>query len=256
MTEALMTNDNVKAAVKEKYAEIAKTANSCCGPSCGCGTETGLAGTIIMNDLYTGVDPQIRKDADLGLGCGTPTAFADMAEGMTILDLGSGAGIDVFLAAKQVGPTGKAIGVDMTEEMIARAEMNKKKLGLTNVEFRRGEIENLPVESGSIDRILSNCVINLVPDKKQAFAEMYRVLKPGGKFTVSDIVSIGQLPTTLRANLLEWAGCVAGALDRNEYLTVIQNAGFRDVTVVAEKPYNLGPKSPFGLHSITVSAAK
>jgi len=251
-----MNNDDIKAAVKTKYAEIAKAANSCCGPSCGCGTDPGLAGTITMNDLYTGADSQIRKEADLGLGCGTPTSFADIAEGMTVLDLGSGAGIDVFLAAKQVGPTGKVIGVDMTEEMIARAETNKKKLGLSNVEFRKGEIENLPVESGSIDRILSNCVINLVPEKKVAFAEMYRVLKPGGKFTVSDIVSIGQIPSAVRANLLEWAGCVAGALDRNEYLTVIKNAGFRDVNVVAEKSYNLDGNSSFGLHSITVSATK
>jgi ubiquinone/menaquinone biosynthesis C-methylase UbiE len=249
-------DDDIKAAVKAKYAEIAKAANSCCGPSCGCGTESGVAGTITMNDLYAGADSRIRNEADLGLGCGTPTAYADIAEGMTVLDLGSGAGIDVFLAAKQVGPTGRVIGVDMTEEMIARAETNRKKLGMTNVKFRKGEIENLPVESGSIDRILSNCVINLVPEKEQAFAEMYRVLKPGGKFTVSDIVSIGEIPSALRANLLEWAGCVAGALDRNEYLAVIQNAGFREVIVVAEKSYDLGDSSSFGLHSITVSAIK
>jgi arsenite methyltransferase len=251
-----MSDTEIKSAVRDKYGEIARKAASCCGPACGCNADGGIAGTITMNDLYGDADRSIRETADLGLGCGTPAAFADIKEGMTVLDLGSGAGIDVFIAARQVGPGGRVIGVDMTKEMIVRARVNKNKLGAENTEFRLGEIENLPVESGSVDRILSNCVINLVPDKRQAFAEMHRVLKSGGKFTVSDIVSAGQIPEETRQNMLEWAGCVAGALDREEYLEIVREAGFREVTVVAEKRYSLDQNVPFGLHSITVSATK
>jgi arsenite methyltransferase len=251
-----MSDSEIKSAVKEKYGEIARNAGSCCGPTCGCGTDAGLAGTISMNGLYSDVDAEVRENADLGLGCGTPTAFADLEEGMTVLDLGSGAGIDVFVAAKKVGRSGLVIGVDMTEEMIRRAEANKAKLKAANTEFRLGEIENLPVAPGSVDRIISNCVINLVPDKSRAFAEMYRVMKPGGKFTVSDIVSVGQIPEELRKDLTEWAGCVAGALDREEYLGIARATGFRDVTVVSDKSYKLDPTVPFGLHSITVSGTR
>jgi arsenite methyltransferase len=251
-----MSDSEIKSAVKEKYGEIARNAGSCCDPTCGCGTDAGLAGTITMNGLYSDVDAEVRENADLGLGCGTPTAFADLEEGMTVLDLGSGAGIDVFVAAKKVGPSGLVIGVDMTEEMIRRAEANKEKLKAANTEFRLGEIENLPVAPGSVDRIISNCVINLVPDKARAFAEMYRVMKPGGKFTVSDIVSVGQIPEELRKDLTEWAGCVAGALDREEYLGIARAAGFRDVTVVSDTSYKLDPTVPFGLHSITVSGTR
>ena len=251
-----MSSDDIKNSVKDKYGRIATIASSCCGPSCGCGTDTGIASTITMNNLYPTVDKEIRESADLGLGCGTPTAFADLTKGMTVLDLGSGAGIDVFIAAKEVGPEGKAIGVDMTDEMLAKAETNKRKLGIQNAEFRKGEIENLPVESDSVDRIISNCVINLVPDKQVAFGEMFRVLKPGGKFTVSDIVSIGAIPEPLKHNMEEWAGCVAGALEREEYLAIIRKAGFREVNVVAEKPYTLDPALKFGLQSVTVQASK
>lgn len=251
-----MSDSDIKSAVKEKYGEIAKKSASCCGPTCGCGTDAGIAGTIIMNDLYSDVDAEVRESADLGLGCGTPTAFADLEEGMTVLDLGSGAGIDVFVAAKKVGGSGRVIGVDMTEEMIKRAEANKSKLKAANTEFRLGEIENLPVASGSVDRIISNCVINLVPDKTRAFAEMYRVMKQGGKFTVSDIVSVGQIPEEVRKDLTEWAGCVAGALDREEYLGIARATGFKDVTVVSDKPYTLDVTVRFGLHSITVSGTR
>jgi arsenite methyltransferase len=251
-----MSDSEIKSAVKQKYGAIAGKSGSCCGPSCGCGTDAGIAGTITMNDLYTDADPEVRENADLGLGCGTPTAFADLVEGMTVLDLGSGAGIDVFLAAKKVGPSGRVIGVDMTEEMIWRASANKTKLKAVNTEFRLGEIESLPVANGSVDRIISNCVINLVPDKSRAFAEMYRVLKPGGKFTVSDIVSAGSIPDDVRKDLSEWAGCVAGAVDREAYLGIVREAGFRDVTVVSEKSYNLDAAVTFGLHSITVSGRR
>ncbi|HUI09383.1 MAG TPA: arsenite methyltransferase [Bacteroidota bacterium] len=251
-----MSATDIKTAVKEKYGEIARNSGSCCGPTCGCGTGEGIAGSIMINELYKGEDADVLSRADLGLGCGTPTAFADLEEGMTVLDLGSGAGIDVFLAARKVGPKGRAIGVDMTEAMIRRADENKAKLNATNTEFRPGEIENLPVAAGTVDRILSNCVINLVPDKRRAFAEMYRVLKPGGKFTVSDIVSVGEMPGEVRQDLSEWAGCVAGALDREAYLNIAREAGFREVNVVSERAYTLHPSLSFGLQSITVSGTK
>jgi arsenite methyltransferase len=175
---------------------------------------------------------------------------------MTVLDLGSGAGIDVFVASRQVGTTGRVIGVDMTQEMIDRAEANRRKLMIENVEFRLGEIEHLPVASSSVDRILSNCVINLVPDKPAAFAEMFRVLRPGGTFAVSDIVSVGRIPEEVRNDMLEWAGCVGGALQKDEYLSLVAEAGFVDLHLSAEKPYQLDSSLPFGLRSITLSATR
>jgi arsenite methyltransferase len=251
-----MNNSTIKSAVKEKYGEIARVSSSCCKPACGCGTDSSVTGTITMTDLYNDVDERIREVADLGLGCGTPTAFADLAQGMTVLDLGSGGGIDVFVAAKQIGPSGRAIGVDMTEEMISRAEANRRKLGLENVEFRHGEIENLPIETASVDRVISNCVINLVPDKRAAFAEIFRVLKAAGKFTVSDIVSVGQIPEEIRNDMLQWAGCVAGALDKDEYLSIVREVGFIDLNIAAERPYQRDSSLPFGLRSITLTATK
>jgi arsenite methyltransferase len=254
--EVSMNDTNIKSAVKEKYGEIAKTSSSCCQSACGCGTDSSAAGGMVMDGLYDDVEKRIREVADLGLGCGTPTAFADLIAGMTVLDLGSGAGIDVFVAAKKIGPTGKAIGVDMTDEMISRAEANREKLGIENAEFRHGEIENLPVETASVDRVISNCVINLVPDKRAAFAEIFRVLKVGGGFTVSDIVSVGQIPEDIRNDMLQWAGCVAGALDKDEYLSIVREAGFIDLKIVAERPAQLDRSLPFGLRSITLTASK
>jgi len=251
-----MSDTIIKDAVKEKYSQIAIQASSCCGPTCGCGTDSGVAGQIIMNDLYANADPAIRQSADLGLGCGTPAEFADLQAGMTVLDLGSGAGIDVFLAAKEVGATGHVIGVDMTKEMVVRARENKIKLGATNTEFRLGEIENLPVDSGSVDRIISNCVINLVPNKRNAFREMHRVLKPVGKFAVSDIVSLGAIPASVQSDMAEWAGCVAGAVERDEYLAIARAAGFSDVRIVRERAYQLSEGSSFELASITVTGTK
>lgn len=251
-----MSDAAIKDAVREKYSQIAIQASSCCGPACGCGTDSGVAGQIIMNDLYDNADPAIRQNADLGLGCGTPAEFADLHPGMTVLDLGSGAGIDVFLAAKDVGPTGHVIGVDMTKEMITRARENRIKLGADNTEFRLGEIENLPVESGTVDRIISNCVINLVPDKHIAFREMHRVLTPGGKFAVSDIVSLGTIPASVQNDMAEWAGCVAGAVERDEYLAIVREAGFTDVRIARERAYQLPEHSSFGLLSITVTGTK
>lgn len=225
-----MTNqDEIKKIVKEKYGDIAQTRES----SSSCCDETASFVTV-MSDNYSGQEGY-QPEADLGLGCGIPTAFANLREGMTVLDLGSGAGNDVFIAAKIVGPAGKVIGIDMTEQMIGRAETNKKKSGIEHVEFRLGEIEALPVESHSIDVVISNCVLNLVPDKRKAFSEIYRVLKPGGYFTVSDIVVEGTLPSSLRKLAEAWAGCVAGALEKKDYLTVASQVGFTSITIEKEK---------------------
>jgi arsenite methyltransferase len=252
-----VSEEKLKSSIREKYGRIALEGGSCCGPNCGCGSETDeQVLSVMMNDTYKNVDEQVVAAADLGLGCGTPTAFTDLQPGMTVLDLGSGAGIDVFIAAKAVAPTGKAIGLDMTDEMLKRARANKIKLGIANAEFWKGEIEDMPVESGSIDRIISNCVINLVPDKQKAFAEMYRVLKQGGKFTVSDIVSLGEIPADVRENMELWAGCIAGAIDKKTYLQIVREAGFKNLTISAEKPYNLEGNTSFGLESITLTATK
>ncbi len=252
-----LTNEEVKASVRAQYGKIATEGSSCCGSNCGCGSDTDeQVLSVMMNDKYSNVDEQIVEAADLGLGCGTPTAFADLKEGMTVLDLGSGAGIDVFLAAKAVGLTGKAIGLDMTDEMLKRARANKAKLGVTNAEFWKGEIEDMPIESNSIDRIISNCVINLVPDKQKAFSEIYRVLKPGGRFIISDIVSIGDIPAETRRDLELWSGCVAGATEKEDYLRIVREAGFNDLKVEKEKPYSLEQTVPFGLASITLAATK
>lgn len=251
-----MSDAEITSAVRKKYGEIARSASSCCGPTCGCGTSTGIAGQIVMNDLYESIDPAIRSTADLGLGCGTPLSYAAVQRGMTVLDLGSGAGIDAFIAAQEVGPSGKVIGVDMTPEMVSRSRINRAKLRMENTEFRLGEIEHLPVETGSIDRIISNCVINLVPDKRVAFAEMYRVLKAGGRFAVSDIVSVGTIPDAIRSDMSEWAGCVAGAIERDAYLALAREAGFADVTVAVEKEYPLDRTLPFRLLSITVTGTR
>jgi ubiquinone/menaquinone biosynthesis C-methylase UbiE len=198
----------------------------------------------------------IPEEANLGLGCGNPTALADLGPGMTVLDLGSGAGVDVFLAAQKVGPEGRAIGVDMTPDMIARAREIAASQGIGNAEFRLGEIEHLPVESGTVDRIISNCVINLAPDKSKVFAEAYRVLKPGGKLIVSDIVSQGEIPAEVRQNLEQWAGCVAGAMDRADYLETIRHCGFREVQVLHEETYDYGKTEEYALLSVTMEAAK
>lgn len=175
---------------------------------------------------------------------------------MTVLDLGSGAGVDVFLAAQKVGPEGRAIEVDMTPEMVARARQIAASQKIENVEFRLGEIERLPVETGAIDWIISNCVINLAPDKSKVFAEAYRVLKPNGKLTVADIVSQGEIPPAVRQDMEQWAGCVAGAMDREEYLEMIRHCGFREVRMLHEEAYDYGQTDDYALLSVTVEAVK
>lgn len=226
-------SEKIKEVIKKRYTEAVTLNNGCCGPSC-CSPE----GEAIFSENYSNVEGY-QKDADYGLGCGIPTEHAHIKEGDTVLDLGSGAGNDVFVAQKIVGESGKVIGVDMTQAMIDKANQNKKKLGYTNVDFRLGEIENLPLESESVDVVVSNCVLNLVPDKTRAFSEIHRALKTGGHFSISDIVLEGSLPESI-ANVAElYASCVSGALEKNTYLDIIKQAGFKNVSIVKERQYNL-----------------
>jgi SAM-dependent methyltransferase len=238
MTGAREGQDEVWALVRERYGVIARQAGNCCGPtSCGCGPKAS-DGLDTIRDAYAGVAGRM-EEADLHLGCGVPTEYAALKPGETVLDLGSGAGNDVFIARHEVGPSGHVIGVDMTPEMITRARANAQKLGYANVEFRLGEIEHLPVESGSIDAILSNCVLNLLPDKAPAFIEMFRVLRPGGRFCISDIVATGILPPAVRHAAGLYVGCIAGALPEAEYLALIAAAGFVGTRIAKAQPIAL-----------------
>ena len=232
-----MEEKAVKAYVKKRYGEIAQTEGSCC-PSCGCDPS---AADVALRIGYSEEDlGNVPEVATMGLGCGNPVALAGLKEGETVLDLGSGGGIDVFLAAKKVGPRGKAMGVDMTAEMINKARGMASKYGYENVEFRLGEIEDLPIEDNSVDVVISNCVINLPPDKEKVFREAYRVLKPGGRIMISDLVTEGELPDSVMQSLDAWAGCIAGALQKSHYLDTIRRAGFQNVKIVSETTYSLG----------------
>jgi SAM-dependent methyltransferase len=232
------TGEQLKQMVKEKYGQIAeqsKTTNatSCCGAT-GCGT----IDYSVMADDYTQLEGYVAN-ADLGLGCGLPTEFAQIKAGDTVVDLGSGAGNDAFVARSIVGETGKVIGIDFTDKMIEKARANAKALNFTNVEFRQGDIENMPLAGNSADVVVSNCVLNLVPDKKLAFAETFRVLKKGGHFSVSDIVLAGDLPEGLQKNAEMYAGCVSGAIQKDEYVKIIKEAGFTNITLQKEKRITL-----------------
>jgi arsenite methyltransferase len=231
----------IKKHVRDRYARAATESSSCCGtvssPCCGGKTELsqGQAGQMVG---YSAEElAAIPEDANLGLGCGNPTALAELGPGQTVLDLGSGAGIDCFLAAKKVGPTGRVIGVDMTPEMLDRARENARKGGSGNVEFRLGEIENLPVADGTVDVIISNCVINLSTDKPRVFREAFRVLKPGGRLMVSDLALRKPLPDSIRQSVEAYVACIAGALVKDEYLRAIREAGFEAVEVLSEKVF-------------------
>jgi arsenite methyltransferase len=226
---------DIKSVVRARYGAIAESATNECGCAPTCCGESSLD---MIGDAYAGLAGYVAE-ADLGLGCGLPTRHAGIEEGDVVLDLGSGAGIDAFVARRSVGETGRVIGVDMTEAMIARARANAAKLGYRNVEFRLGEIEHLPVENGTLDVVISNCVLNLVPDKAKAFAQTWRVLKPGGHFCVSDIVATGALPEAIRRAAALYVGCVAGAMPETDYLGVIRNAGFDDVRIAERKPVPL-----------------
>lgn len=225
--------DALRATVRSTYAAVARgEALSCCGDS-GCNDEINMIG-----DAYDGVEGYVA-DADLRLGCGLPVEHAGLAPGQTVLDLGAGAGLDAFVARRIVGETGLVLGVDFTPEMVEKARKNAASLGYDNVQFEHGDIEALPFADASVDAVISNCVLNLVPDKARAFAEMARVLRPGGHFCVSDIVSRGGLPASVRASAELYAGCVAGAIDQDDYLALLQEAGFERVEVVTERPIAL-----------------
>lgn len=246
----------LKKAVEEHYGAIARgEKKGCCDTSSAPSAELYNIATMAQGYKSSEI-AAIPEGANLGLGCGDPTADADLQPGQTVLDLGSGAGVDCFLAARRVGPEGYVIGVDMTDSMLEKARENARRGGFSNVEFRKGEIEKLPVESGTVDRIISNCVINLAPDKRPVFAEAHRVLKPGGSFTVSDIVSFGDVPPEIRKDVELWAGCTAGAMDKQDYLGVIRNAGFAKVAVVKEVVYDYQRGASYGFSSVTVRATK
>ena len=229
------TNEEIKEMVKQKYAEIAlqnqeTNASSCCG-SGGCSTEV----YNIMTDDYDHLEGY-NPDADLKLGCGLPTEFAKIEKGNFVVDLGSGAGNDCFVARAETGETGKVVGIDFTPEMIEKARNNADKLGFNNVEFRLGDIENTPLMSNVADVVVSNCVMNLVPNKTKAFAEVQRILKPTGHFSISDIVLVGDLPEKIKNAAEMYAGCVASAIQMEEYLKIIENSGFKNITLQKKKP--------------------
>jgi SAM-dependent methyltransferase len=250
-----MDEKQIKQEVQKHYASIAQGSEAgCCSGTSGC-CSTGASQVVELID-YGILNEGVVAEANLGLGCGLPTLYAGIRPGDTVLDLGSGAGVDVFLSAKAVGPLGRVIGVDMTPEMIARAWENAVKGGYQNVEFRLGEIEALPVDDESVDVVLSNCVINLVPDKRRAFEEIFRVLKPGGRFSISDIVTYGDVPERIRQDMALWAGCVAGALDRQGYLEIISEAGFSDVQINRFFEYDYLKGADYGIASITVEGRK
>ncbi len=242
-----MSNDNIKETVKEKYGQAAlrvqqsKGGASCCAPSCGStsGAENYL--DPITADLYEDSQKAVlpAQAVQASLGCGNPTALADLRPGETVLDLGSGGGIDVLLSARRVGPGGKAYGLDMTDEMLDLARANARKGGAENVEFLKGEIENIPLPDNSVDVIISNCVINLSADKDRVLAEAFRVLKPGGRFAVSDVVVRGEVPAAIRRSVELWVGCVAGALDESEYASKLARAGFESISLEPTRVYRV-----------------
>jgi len=232
---------DVKEAVKEKYGQAALRAttggNSCCGTGAACGTDVDPITSNLYSDAEKGILPEAAVLASLG--CGNPTALAELKAGETVLDLGSGGGIDVLLSAKRVGPAGKAYGLDMTDEMLALARENQKKSGVENVEFLKGEIEHIPLPDNSVDVIISNCVINLSANKDQVLKEAFRVLKPGGRFAVSDVVTRGEMHPDIREKVLLWVGCIAGALEENDYRARLTRAGFENVDLEPTRIYRV-----------------
>ncbi len=234
-----MSSTDIKDVVRQKYARAARSVATGSASAC-CSGRSGCADPITSNLYEAGETGTLPENAVLAsLGCGNPTALAELKPGETVLDLGSGGGIDVLLSARRVGPTGKAYGLDMTDEMLALAEENKRKAGVTNVEFLKGEIERIPLPDASVDVIISNCVINLSADKDQVLREAFRVLRPGGRFAVSDVVTRGEVPAEIRKSVLLWAGCVAGALDESEYRAKLAAAGFDAVEVEPTRIYRV-----------------
>jgi len=233
-----MKEEETKKIVREGYAKIVKQNSSCCAPAKSCCGSTNPTQEISKKIGYTEEELEtVPEGANLGLGCGNPVALASLKEGETVLDLGSGAGFDCFLAASRVGNRGRVIGVDMTPEMLEKARENARKGNYTNVEFRLGEIESLPVADNSVDIVISNCVVNLSPDKKRVFAEAFRALKPGGRLMISDLVLLKELPDFIKNSIEAYIGCVSGAILKDEYLRVIKAAGFQDVKIVDEASF-------------------
>jgi arsenite methyltransferase len=252
-----MSDPNIQEAVKQKYGEAAKRAAS--GGTACCGGGAALSGCDpITKNLYDDAEKSSlpEKAVAASLGCGNPTALAKLQPGEIVLDLGSGGGIDVILSAKRVGPTGKAYGLDMTDEMLALARENQKKAGIENVEFLKGAIENVPLPDNSVDVIISNCVINLSGDKDRVLAEAFRVLKPGGRFAISDVVVRGEVPADIRKSMELWVGCIAGALEENEYREKLARAGFASIDVEPTRVYKVEEAREFleaaGLDADTV----
>jgi len=235
-----MKDYDVKTFVRERYASVAKGGSSCCGPADCCGSESAVVEEISKGIGYSEDEMKgVPDGADMGLGCGNPTAIASLKPGDKVLDLGSGGGFDCFLAAKQAGKDGHVVGVDMTPEMIAKARKNAEDGGYDNVEFRLGEIEHLPAADDYFDVIISNCVINLSPQKDKVFAEMNRVLRPGGRFSISDIVLDKKLPESVQESVAAYSGCIAGAMLKEDYLEVLREAGFRDIKIEKEQKFAL-----------------
>jgi len=257
-----MEQESVKKVVREAYAKVAKSGSSCCAPSNTCCGSSTLAEDISKKVGYSDEEMKsVPQGANLGLGCGNPVALASLKVGETVLDLGSGAGFDCFLAANKVGKTGKVIGVDMTPEMLEKARENAGKGGYRNIEFRLGEIENLPVADNHVDVIISNCVINLSSDKKRVFQEAFRVLKPGGRLMVSDIVVLKELPDAIKNSIAAYIGCLSGAMMKEDYLAAIKSAGFKNITVVSEDGFDIDcmandPTAQAVVKDLKISAAE
>jgi SAM-dependent methyltransferase len=234
-----MENEEVKKIVKEGYAKVAKQSGSCGCPVSSCCGSTDVAQDISKKIGYTDKElSAVPEGANMGLGCGNPVALASLKEGETVLDLGSGGGVDCFLAAEKVGRNGKVIGVDMTPEMIEKAKENAKNGNYTNVEFRLGDIEKLPASDNSVNAVISNCVVNLAPDKKKVFVEAFRVLQPGGRLMISDIVLLKELPDFIRDSINSYVGCISGALMKEEYISAIKSAGFKEIRIIDETSFH------------------
>jgi ubiquinone/menaquinone biosynthesis C-methylase UbiE len=249
--------DDIKKIVREKYGEVALGKTNCCSPqasSCCGGVDKNI---VDLSHGYDRSDLAALPDGSaLGLGCGNPLSLVDIQSGWSVLDLGSGAGVDVFLAAKKVGESGRVVGLDMTDEMLAKARLNAQVGGFKNVAFEKGEIEKMPFADDTFDLVVSNCVINLVPDKKQAYLEIRRVLKPGGWFAIADMATRGQLPEEIRKSAEAWAGCVAGALDLDYYFALIKDVGFDEIEVKFTKEYDFAKSEEYALLSVGLVGRK
>jgi arsenite methyltransferase len=243
--------ESLKETVRQKYGEAARAVRSGAKAQCGCGTSACCESDPITSNLYDDAQAAaIPSEALLAsLGCGNPTALAELEPGETVLDLGSGGGIDVLLSARRVGPTGKAYGLDMTDDMLALARKNQQTAGVTNVEFLKGEIESIPLPDNSIDVVISNCVINLSADKDRALAEAFRVLKPGGRFAVSDVVVRGEVPAAVRRSMELWVGCIAGALEEGQYRQSLAQRGFEDIDIEPTRIYHAADARQFLEHA-------